>query len=346
MTGKTQPTEKEVEAEIENLALLVKDKIRNEHIEELKNQMRYKIIRDVWNAILFDSWMNVVVWAKPRMGKSTCKMRIAYAVYHDWEQVLDSIYFNLAGFRYKLKNGIPCKIMELKHRHNRIPLLIGDDVGSNMNKAKTQHEPVFDLIKGQFDTYATKFSCLFTSMNQPDELTRQLAQKYTHELYIPVRGTAKYDEVNWLQNYRSWQPLQDKDWQQSFDFSEVPPDVYARYDEQRMSLVDEMEVQIDDMIADTELERCLKHSNANDKKLYDLVFEKAVLTQHYVNASDNPEETREAIKRAKGRGILVSKLDGTAYKFELTDFGYQVVEALRLKEADPNQLKKEIKAND
>ena len=141
-------------------------------------------------------------------------MRIAYCIYHDWEMVLDSVVFNLSGFLYKMDRRLPTCIWEKKHLHLRIPDLIGDDWGANANKAKTQHEPAWDLVKGAWDTYGTRVSSVFVSMNQPDEITRQLANKYTHELYIERRGEAKYDKVSWMQNFYGWQPNQKKKWKQ------------------------------------------------------------------------------------------------------------------------------------
>ena len=45
---------------------------QNIHIpsaEEMKKKNPF--FRDVWNAILEDSWMWVVAWGKPRTGKTT-----------------------------------------------------------------------------------------------------------------------------------------------------------------------------------------------------------------------------------------------------------------------------------
>jgi replication-associated recombination protein RarA len=39
-----------------------------------------RVVRDVWHAILEDEWMNIVVWGKPRTGKTTVQMVVANLV--------------------------------------------------------------------------------------------------------------------------------------------------------------------------------------------------------------------------------------------------------------------------
>ena len=152
----------EIDAEIATLTPKVMEAVKETPLKDTaikdryQEEMQYKVIRDLWHCILDDSWMYVVVWSQPRQGKSTCKMRILNCIYHDWEMVLDSVVFNLSGFLYKMDHRQPMCIWENKHLHFRIPGLIGDDWGANANKAKTQHEPAWDLVKGAWDTYGTR----------------------------------------------------------------------------------------------------------------------------------------------------------------------------------------------
>ena len=113
------------------------------------------LFRDIWNAILEDAWMWIVAWGKPRTGKTTVQLKCGYAVYADWDLVLQAFVFNLNGILYKMKKGEPCKIPTLNGLHFRVPILFPDDFGAQCNKAKTQHEPAWDIFKGAFDTLGT-----------------------------------------------------------------------------------------------------------------------------------------------------------------------------------------------
>ena len=107
-----------------------------------------RVVHDIWEAILDDSWMNIVIWGQPRTGKTTVQMQLAYAVYHDWDMVLQAFVYNLAGILYNIDHGIPTKIRTKNLLHNRVPVVMPDDWGAHGNKAKTQHEPAMDIFKG------------------------------------------------------------------------------------------------------------------------------------------------------------------------------------------------------
>ena len=111
-------------------------------------------------------------------------MDMGYDVYQgDWDKVLNSIVFQLGVFYTKWIMG---NLQECGLKTNYITaylFLILDDWGAQGNKAKTQHEPAWDLVKGAWDTYGTKLATAFATMNQPDELTLQLCNKY-HEIYV------------------------------------------------------------------------------------------------------------------------------------------------------------------
>ncbi|MGD0071390.1 MAG: hypothetical protein ABSB71_07940 [Candidatus Bathyarchaeia archaeon] len=348
MNSDPAPTQEQIDAEIAKLSEEVATTIDVNLKQKFKEEMKYKVIRDVWHAILDDSWMYVVVWSEPRKGKTTCKMRIAYTIYHDWEMVLDCIFFNLSGLLHKMNHNLPLRILEQRHRlHNRIPMLIGDDWGAQGNKAKTRDEPAWDLLKGAWDTYATKISCVFVSMNQPDEITKQLASKYTHELYLPTRGIAKYDSVGWNQNFYGWQPYQDKDWKQSFEFDEVPLDIYKRYDEQRMSLVDELNIAIEDKIIENDLERTIKRMIPGDYDLLQTIYQEGPMSEYDIKNTNDPETIKEAIKRCRARNLLVTvRGAGSHYKQDLTNLGLEILKVKHLQTVDPKELKRQLHAQD
>jgi hypothetical protein len=350
-------TQKEIDEEIAALAVDAIDSLSKSKAplepnikDRCKEEMQYGPVRQVWHSILEDYWMYVVVWSEPRLGKSTCKMKLAYTVYHDWDLVLDSVVFNLAGLLYKMTNKQPMQIWTKDHLHFRIPFLIGDDWGANCNKAKTQHEPAWDLVKGMWDTLGTSITSVWVSMNQPSEITAQLAAKYTHELFVESRGHAKFDKVNWQQNFNGWQPFQKKDWTQSFDFGPVPSDIYRRYDEARCSLVDELVITIQDKIAETDLDRTMKRMVPNDYALLEQIRQYGVLSQDKARRLvEAGTFDSDAVKRCKSRNLIIAS--GTdpidhRCKYDISDLGLEILKISQLQEVDPKQLKKELKEVD
>jgi hypothetical protein len=272
-------------------------------------------------------------------------MDIAYNIYKDWDQVLGCFVFQLAGLLHNMHDGNPCRILTRNKLHNRVPLLIGDDWGANSNKAKTQHEKAWDLVKGAWDTYGTRLGVFLANMNQPDEITLQLCNKYTHEIYIASRGVAKYDKIDWEQNYKGWQPRHDKDWQQTFKFPSVPEDIYKQYDEMRMALCDELDVLIQDAIAETETEKVIKRATPRDIELLETLNLKGMISKDWFSSPDRVE-LKEALKKAKARGLVTTVRKGTNYWYDLTTFGTQVLDTIIKENTDPSDLKREIKRTD
>lgn len=287
------------------------------------------IITDVWKAILNDEWMWVVVWGKPRCGKTTFKMRVAYEVYKDWDKVLQSFIFNLSGLLYKIDHGEPERIFTRNQLHNRVPLILYDDFGAHSNKAATQHDVSWDMFKGGFDVLATKVAVIMASMVDPNEPTFQIAQKYTHEVYVHTRGVYKYDEVDWQQDFRGWRARKRKTFIENNDFTEVPVDVYKQYDEMRMSLVDEVEQRIKDAMVDSQLETTLKRLQPDDIELLQLLKERGPTSYEFLRQVCKDKFNNAAI-RCKARSLVIAKrVQGkTYYTYDLTDLGDEILKAL------------------
>lgn len=298
-----------------------------------------RLITDIWDAILGDGWMWAVVWGKPRTGKTTVQLKAGFCVYKDWDQVLQSIVFNLSGIIYKMEKGEPCRIMTRNMLHNRVPILLADDFGAQCNKAKTQHEPAWDIFKGAFDTLATKVSVILASMGNPSSATEQLQQKYTHEIYVEKKGHAKYDKVDWQQNYAGWQARQDKDWQQSFEFEPVPLDVYKQYDEMRLALVDELFTLISDAMVENEALRTIRRMQEIDVDFLELIKAKGMLDSNWL---EKPEchKYKEVLIRCKARSLVVPVRKGTNYWYDITDFGYNILETIHTQQAEGKSMVK------
>lgn len=299
--------------------------------QEMKNKI--PLLRDLWKAILHDSWMWIVVWGKPRTGKTMVQLNCGYEIYQDWDAVLQAFVFNLNGILYKMKRGEPCRLLTLNGLHNRVPIIFPDDFGAQCNKAKTQHEPAWDIFKGAFDTLATKVGVLMASMGNPSEATQQIQEKYTHEIYVEHRGYAKYDAVNWEQNFSGWQARQNKVWLHEFEFDLVPKDVYKEYDEMRLSLVDELFLQIDDAQIENEGLRVFRRLTDQDVHLIELFQTQGQIPWEWFSKPEN-EKWKEVLKRCKARAIVVPVRHGTAYWYDLTDFGYNVLTLVQAKKQE------------
>lgn len=292
-----------------------------------------RVVHDMWVAILEDSWMNIVIWGKPRVGKTMLQMRLAFCVYKDWDYVLRSFVYNLAGILYNMEHGIPTRILTRNGLHSRVPIIMPDDWGAHGNKAKTQHEPAMDIFKGAIDTYGTQIAIFLSSMGSPDSLTTQLQAKYTHEIYVESKGEAKYDTIDWQQNFSGWQPRRKKTWLDDFSFDPVPLDVYKQYDEHRLLLVHQLNQLIKDAMIDGESYRLLKRLDEKDIDFLQVMKEKGVVSWGFVN--DNGYN--EIAKRCSARSLIVpmKKQGVTTRYYDLTDFG---IEILRLIEAKDEAL--------
>lgn len=311
------------------------------NLEQTKpNTESPRLIQDIWHAILEDDWMWIVVWGKPRTGKSTVQMQAGFSVLHDWDQVLQAFVYNLAGILYKMDNGIPCRIMTRNKLHNRVPIILADDFGAQGNKAKTQHEPAWDLFKGTFDTLGTKIAVLMASMGTPTAMTQQIQEKYTHEVYIDTKGVAKYDKVDWQQNYGGWQPKQNKDWIETFDFYQVPTDVYKEYDTMRMSLVDELEQLIKDCMADNETLGIIKRMKEIDFEFLEILHTSGTISNEWINREEN-RRYKESLMRCKARSLAVPVRRQTSYHYDITDLGLDVLQTYHTAQNQP-QPKQEI----
>lgn len=287
-----------------------------------------QVLSDIWEAILGDSWMWIACWGKNRTGKSTLAMKLAFEVYQDWDAVLQCIVWNLGQLKYKLKNGQPKRILTRNMLHDRVPLVIPDDFGATSNKAKTQHELAWDIFKGAIDVYSTKVAVLLGTMLIPSEPTFQVYQKFTHELWIYQKGKAKYDQVDWQQDFRGWQARQDKDWIDSFTFEEMPMDVYKQYDEMRCSIADELDQQIDDAITETQTPALLKRLQPLDIELMEQIEAKGMLSYDYLHETCGGR-FHDAVIRCKARSLVVPVRKQTAYWYDLTNLGIQILQALR-----------------
>jgi ABC-type lipoprotein export system ATPase subunit len=297
--------------------------------------------------------MWAVVWGEQRTGKTSLQMQIANSVYHDWDKVLQCFVFNLGGLLYKLDKGEPERISTANQLHSRVPLVIYDDFGGQSNKAETQHDPAWDIFKGGFDLLGTQVAVILASMVDPSEPTFQLMQKYTHELFLPSRGVYKYDKVIWNQDYKGWKPRKSKDWIETNNFKPIPTDVYLQYDEMRLALVDEMKQRIRDAIVESRTDQLLKRLLDADIKLLEIIQARGP-TYYDKICEEVGADSKDALTRCKARALIVPvRKESGYYKYDLTDLGYEILDALKAKnqqaslplQSQHSQLLHQIKVN-
>ena len=212
---------------------------------------------DLYDAVYDDSYEFISVWGPPRSSKTTLAMWASYSLYKNWQQVLQSIAFNLPQVMYKLKNGIPARFPTKNGLHMRVPILIWDDYGSFSNKAVTQHELAWDVFKGAFDTLGTQLGVLMATMIDPAEATQQLQNKYTAEIAVFKKGVYKYDRCQWQQDFAGWRTRTKKLYVETNSFDKVPDWVYKEYDKMRQALCDEVMQVIEDTISSTSISTVL-----------------------------------------------------------------------------------------
>jgi hypothetical protein len=288
-----------------------------------------KLVQELFNLIDNDLYAWICVWGPPRTGKSNLCLLLSYYVYKDWDEVLNSVVFNLNGLLYKLQNGEPKRFPTRNGLHMRVPLLFMDDYGAHCNKAKTQHERGWDIFKGGFDTLGTMIGVLLANMVSPNEATQQLSEKYTHEIFVYSRGNAKYDVVHQEQDFRSWSSRQKKEWLLDFEFPMVPDDVFKQYDEMRMQLAEEVLFSINETIAVEQVEQIIKRIQSIDINLLKVLLERGP-SSYEVLQKEMGQDYRNAVMRMKARGIIIPKrIDNHYYKYDITDLGLDVVKALQ-----------------
>lgn len=269
------------------------------------------------------------LWGPPRTGKSTLCLLLSYWIYRDWDKVLNSIVFNLNGLLYKLQKGEPELWPTRNDLHKRVPLLILDDAGAHCNKAKTQHERGWDIFKGGFDTLGTMIGVLIANMVAPDELTQQLSNKYTHEIFVHTRGYAKYDVIHQQQDFNQWRSRQKKIWRWEFNFEEIPRDVFLQYDEMRTGLAKEVLFSINDTMAEMQVETILKRIQQPDKDLLFYIHNKGS-TYKAALIKDLGAAVDDALTRTKSKGLVIPRrVSKDYYKYDLTDLGFSVLQELK-----------------
>jgi len=292
-----------------------------------------QLIQDLWHIINNDSWAWIPFWGPARCGKTTLAMLTMHKIYKNWEDVLEAIVFNLNGFIYKLQKGEP-KLFPTttKPTHMRVPILLIDDFASGCGKAKTRHEKSWDIVKGSWDVLGTRVGVILATMVEPTSPTSQLLLKYTGEVMVTrisdKKRIYKYDSCRREQDYSGWRARQKKDWIEEQTFQEVPLEVYKRYDEMRLSLVDEVFVSITDTMVDDTLDATLKRMSPIDYKFLRAILERGPLNAHTLKKLLGNEGLLSATK-CKARGLTISRRakNKNYYVHDITDFGLEALKA-------------------
>lgn len=279
-------------------------------------------------------------------GKTTVAMLLMYALYKDWDDVLNAFIFNLSQLLYKLKRGLPRLFPTItKPCHMRVPVLVIDDFAAQCGKAKTQHEKSWDKFKGAFDTLGTKIAIILATMIEPTSPTEQLLLKYTHEIRVEKLDEKtrvyKYDKVDRQQDYRGWKHRQKKDWREEQEFGKIPLDVYKQYDEMRLSLVDEVFVDVEDSMAEDTVDYALKRMKKLDFELLEELKRKGSFDYKMMKKGLGAN-TKDVLSRCKARGLVVPirKSEIGYYVYDITDLGLEILEVKRKRDVKEEVLEK------
>lgn len=296
-------------------------------------QMR--LFLDCEDAVLDDKWMFIVIWGEQRTGKSTLALWITYFLWRMlnpdlseselWERVYDSLVFNLGQLIYKLRSPRAHRIWDMKHLHNRVPIILWDDFGGHSNKAVTQHEIAWDHFKGGFDVLGTKLAILVITLADPREPTNQIEHKYTHEIRIVDRGIYKYDKVTWQQDFRGWSPMFSKLWKEEQAFNEIPMKRYLEYDQMRMTLADEILVNIEDAMAQ-KIPWIIKRCQPIDFTALQRIVERGALMYDSIReVAPTLEQGSDMITRLKARQLIIPERRGSHTWYDITNLGLEVL---------------------
>lgn len=343
-------TQDEIDAEIDQLVPQAIEAVKDCQVgdwngnvkDRFQSDMQWAIVRVTWKNILNNTWDNGVCWGQSRVGKTSSIMQLGFCIYHDWDCVLKSIAFGLSSVVWKMDRKIPLTILErVDHIYNRVPLLLNDDAGSCDNKSITQSDESFNYLKGSIDLWGTRLSNLWHTMNQPDELTKQLASKYTAELYIAERGIGKYDKVKWQPNFKGWIPNQKKKWKQTFPYEQVPSEIYKIYAEKRDAIIDDLGQRYRDKQVDTHIGKLLERSEPIDFDTLEVFKKNGCLTAYDIETKYKLD--KESFKRIKGRDLIEQTMTKSAhYKYDISPLGLELLKARKIVN-EPEAIKKEFR---
>lgn len=294
-----------------------------------------QLFDDIWDAILNDGFMWIVIWGPPRCSKTTLAYWMKYNVYRDWEKCHSAILFNLSQFMYKLQHGVPDKMWTKNGLHNRVPILNWDDYGSQSNKAVTQYDEAWDYFKGGWDILGTKIGVIIATMVDPTEPTLQLQNKYTHEIQVLDKGEYKYDRVEWIQDYKGWKTKVHKHFVEHNYFDPLPASIYNEYDQMRMSLADEVLLNIEDRITMSQGDWTMKLLKPMDYNVLQAIETYGPITWDRLTETAG-EDGKGCLTRMKARGLLVPiHIEGTYYKYDMTRLGKDLLDAWKKKQEVP-----------
>lgn len=299
------------------------------------------IIQDCWTAITEDGWMWICDQGIKRLGKTTVAGDIAFALYKSrgcteeeaWHKVLKSFVFDLSQVMYNVENGIP-ELWPTKQGFNkRIPIMIWDDMAAHFNKAIMRDNKAADAFKGYFHTMGTDVAVLIGTMEQGDDITKQLKAKYTHEIWLDEEHPRqyKYDKAKWQQNFKGWDPKIQKKWREEWNVFYPWPDwVYKQYNEQRRDLAHELRQVVLDAITihDTPNVMQLLEANPEDKDALLFLLDNGMTSRDVIERRYK-DDYAKVLRRLKSRKLLLPIPQQNYYSYELTEFGLSIAQKLR-----------------
>jgi hypothetical protein len=306
-----------------------------------------RLFTDTYNSVYDDSFNFFIFWGPPRSSKTTIAGWVLHNLFdNDWNKVLMSFAFNLDQTMHRIENGIPNKIWTKNGFHNRLPGVCWDDfAASGGDKAVSQYDESFDLLKGSYDVLGTALTNLLITMVDPSAITNQLMLKYTGEIQVTEKGKYKFDKVQFEQDYKGWKPRIKKIPIEINTFDPWPKNIYQEYDQMRMSLVPEAFQRIRDAQSLSRVDVVLKLINAEDVNLLRLIQTKGAIKSS-IAATEFGASYKQTVVRCKSRNLVNPMLCGhNYYKLDLSTLGIEVLKALDKNHDKENEIFKKGEPN-
>ena len=289
----------------------------------------HQLFRDLRETVDSDSYLWMVVHGPPRSSKTTLALWCAYSLYRDWHTALKATVFSLPSVIHRIRDEkILPRWPSRNNLHMRIPCIIYDDFGVSSNKAYTQHSIAWDQFKGASDALGTELGILIATMVDAGEATSQLQNKYQAELIVNSKGKYKYDQVEWLQDYKGFRSKIKKTWIQNGKFPPMPEEFYREYDQMRIELTKEAFIRISDAFSVDYLDQSLRMIKESDIELLRLIDNRGPI-KYDIARDVLGEDYKLTLTRCRARDWIISTCVGpNQYRLDLGSLGKDILDAL------------------
>jgi len=189
-----------------------------------------------------DDFVFLPFWGKPRKGKSTLALILLNYLLGGWDDVLHYFVYNLPE--------LLTLMYETRREKKILPLIVWDDFGVHGGKRTKSFDQAHKSFSELFDAIGKLCHGLVATGNRPDGTIPALRERYHGEVLVDPRGHFNYVSYEWkLAYYLPGQPYFAKIWVEESDFGKVPDEIYKKYDEDRVRLLDVKMAEVEGMLS-------------------------------------------------------------------------------------------------